>query len=240
MNILQFWLIDSIVKASDGISLTLDSDSPDSFDSGDREPLFDGASDDEDDDTGVHHHHHDIENPRPLSRSQSPPSRTHSFDKAPTGTSTPYEPKSSGSNTPGQTIAMHAYPPSLSSSVTSTASTPSTSSSIASISPRLAHKLPSKRRSPPKPLALRVSHQPAINSPQKSSTIEQPQSLPVVLSHTPEPVIADASNEWTDNWDDDDWANRVAEEEWTGRRIEQKKDILKGVWDHSSPTVRVG
>ncbi|KAF9034972.1 hypothetical protein BDZ89DRAFT_495987 [Hymenopellis radicata] len=49
MNVLQFWLIDSIVKASEPSTLSLDTDAHDGLD---REPLFGVPSDDEDDDIG--------------------------------------------------------------------------------------------------------------------------------------------------------------------------------------------
>lgn len=72
MNILQFWLIDSIVKASTEEPLSLDSDAHDNLD---REPLFGAPSDDEDEDVGTQRH--DIENPKPhpphtIARSHSP------------------------------------------------------------------------------------------------------------------------------------------------------------------------
>jgi hypothetical protein len=67
MNILQFWLIDSIVKASgQSDSLAL----PESGTSQDREPLFRASeSDDEDDDT-IGRPKYDIENPPPQSESR--------------------------------------------------------------------------------------------------------------------------------------------------------------------------
>ncbi|SJL02450.1 uncharacterized protein ARMOST_05777 [Armillaria ostoyae] len=230
MNILQFWLIDSIVKASNEQFVSLDTDVHDALDHADREPLFGVPSDDEDDDdTG--NQRHDIENPR----SRSPTHQHHrsqSNDKS-SGGSTPLasEPKLSGSGTPqpipGETHEIHAYPPSLSSSVAS-------ASTVASISPpsiREATKLNKKRRSPPTPIHIRQARQPAVNtvSPApKSPSHERKPSRPVI-------VVEPSGQEWADSWgDEDDWADRVGEEDWTGRRIEQKRDGINEVWDHSS------
>ncbi|KAG7447595.1 uncharacterized protein BT62DRAFT_930610 [Guyanagaster necrorhizus] len=230
MNILQFWLIDSIVKASNEQFVSLDTDVHDVLDHADREPLFGVASDDEDDD-GMSAQHHDIENPR----SRSPTlqhERSHSNDKSSGGSTTPLasEPKLSGSSTPqtipGETYNVHAYPPSLSSSVASA----STMASIPASSLREATKLNKKRRSPPTPLHIRPTRQRAVNtsSPRpKSPSQEREPSRPVV-------VVEPAGQEWADSWgDEDDWADRVGEEDWTGRRIEEKKDSINGVWDHT-------
>jgi hypothetical protein len=228
MNVLQFWLIDSIVKASAVSSVSLDSEAPDAFDHRDREPLFGVPSDDEDDDMSSPHNH-DIENPRIVSRSYSPSDPlSHSRDKSTTGSSTPYEQKSSGSTTPGQAVEMHAYPPSLSSSIAST-------STQSSVTPKQA----SKRRSPPTPLNIRTAHQPAINSPRVSVPAHSPHS--VAPSNLKESQAVNGSDkEWADSWDDsDDWANRVGEEEWTGRRMDEKKDILNDTWD-TTAAVLVG
>ncbi|KAK0190525.1 vacuolar membrane protein-domain-containing protein [Armillaria mellea] len=229
MNILQFWLIDSIVKASNEQFVSLDTDVHDALDHADREPLFGVPSDDEDDgDTG--NQRHDIENPRSHSPTHQH-QRSQSNDKS-SGGSTPLasEPKLSGSSTPqpipGQAHEVHAYPPSLSSSVASA----STASSTSPPAIREATKLNKKRRSPPTPIHIRQARQPAVNavSPEpKSLSHERKLSRPVV-------VVEPAGQEWADSWgDEDDWADRVGEEDWTGRRIEQKRDGINEVWDHS-------
>ncbi|KAF8897857.1 vacuolar membrane protein-domain-containing protein [Infundibulicybe gibba] len=223
MNILQFWLIDSIVKASATTSPTLDSSVPDSFDSYDREPLF-GAPSDEDDDNDDIYPRHDIENPR----SRSPPHRNHqqnpdssSDDTISSGSFTPHEPKSSSSSTRGQALDTHSYPPSLSSSLTSTAS-PSTS-------PRPATKLLKKVSKRPAPLSIRPQHQPVVNSPQVT-----PAPTPLISASvvTAVGLIPPVKDEWADSWDDaDDWAGRVGEEDWTGKRMEGRKGMVDSTWD---------
>ncbi|KAJ7126427.1 vacuolar membrane protein-domain-containing protein [Mycena crocata] len=214
MNILQFWLIDSIVKAS---GVALDLDSPDPLD---REPLF-VARDEDDDDDDVHniHAHHDIEShPRPR-RSLSPSSdRSQSSDKL----RTPFESKSSGLSSPSQPVEMHAYPPSLASSASS--SSPPQPPVL-----REARKLKPKRRSPPAPIHIRTRNSPAVNSPRQT-----PKTAPVPVVPEPTPPTEE---EWGNSWDDtDDWANKVGEEDWTGRRMEEKKGVLSG-WDTGSPMV---
>ena len=74
MNVLQFWLIDSIVKGSSNnyAPLTLVSETPRGSLDPDSEPLFRASEDDDDDDDGFSARH-DIENPIPraISRSRS-------------------------------------------------------------------------------------------------------------------------------------------------------------------------
>ncbi|KAJ7639253.1 vacuolar membrane protein-domain-containing protein [Roridomyces roridus] len=221
MNILQFWIVDSIVKGS---GVALDEDAPDPLD---REPLF-RAGDDDDDDTPTNvHTQTDIEShPRTTRHARSlSPAGSESSDKL------DKEPKHSNSSTPSTSRPMdiHAYPPNLSSSAASSAS------SHAPVL-REAKKLKPKRRSPPSPLEILTVNQPAVNSPGPT-----PNSAPAP-ARTPAPVPAPVpkptppeEESWGDSWDDgDDWANKVGEEEWTGRRMEEKRGILNS-WD--SPLV---
>ncbi|KAJ3735231.1 vacuolar membrane protein-domain-containing protein [Lentinula guzmanii] len=178
MNILQFWLIDSIVKASSSpVALGADGDAanPENLD---REPLF-GVSSDDDDDNDNLRPQRDVGHHRPRSRSRnSTSSNSHSPDKSITFSDNPYESKSSGSGSRTEIVDSHSYPPSLSSSLTSTSST----SSI-----REANKLNKKRRPPPAPLNL---------SP---APIPMPtQSKPVTRPKTDEPDVV--RNEWADTW----------------------------------------
>ncbi|KAI3616689.1 vacuolar membrane protein [Moniliophthora roreri] len=233
MNVVQFWIIDSIVKASDA-PVYLDADSP--HDHADREPLFGVPSDDEDDDAP--RRPHDIENPPPTShsRNSSDNSRPHPVHKSSPPEDIPEESKASGYNTPGDSLELHSYPPSLSNSVTSVSST-STAGSTPSI--REATKLNKKRRGPPSPLNIQPQFQPAINSPQTTG-IASPQTTPIIPSKpAPVPVKAAVAprpaDDWAGSWEDsDDWANRVGEEEWTGRRIGETKDSLHDVWDKTA------
>lgn len=234
MNVLQFWLIDSIVKASNPGSVTLEPDSDDPALHPDREALF-VASDDEDDDAD--YRPRDIENPRANTRLHSP---RRSNDKPyNTGSSPiPEEHKSSNASTSDQQ-GDHSYPPSLSNSMTSM------SSDQSSVAPKPARNLLKKanRRAAPAPLSLRVAHQPAVNSPSllAGMSASQQAHVPMIPIVAPIPKVSVESNQaWAETWDDsDDWANRVGEDEWTGRRIEQKKDTLNNVWD-SNPAIQVG
>ncbi|CAK5262541.1 unnamed protein product [Mycena citricolor] len=213
MNIIQFWLIDSIVKAS---GVALDLDTPDPLD---REPLF-GAPDDDDDrdgtpnsythrDTESHPHHHDVSSP---SSSVSDSSET---------LGTPAETKSAA---PGDD---HAYPPSSSSSP---------SSSYSSQPPlREAKKLGKPKRRPPPPIHIQNMNRPAVNSPwQTPKPAPSPAPAPAPV---PAVVPAAQDNSWSDSWaEEDDWADKVGEEEWTGKRMEERKGALSA-WGSSSPLV---
>jgi hypothetical protein len=235
MNVVQFWLIDSIVKASNAISL--DVNSPNLDDSDYREPLFNAPSDDEDDDV---YKSGDVENQR-LRHSLDAQrlSRDKSFS------SDPDENKSIPSGSGSSAINdEHSYPPSLSSSITSTAS----SINVHTKAIRPAKNLMKKqRRSPPAPLFIKPLHQPAINSPQVAASAiaaSVPKRLPQQADETHPPVIAHQQNtqaeavEWTESWDDaDDWATRVGDEEWTGRRLEDKRNTVNGVWEKNGTTL---
>ncbi|KAK7049712.1 hypothetical protein VNI00_005743 [Paramarasmius palmivorus] len=232
MNILQFWIIDSIVKASDA-PVHLDPDSPHGQDQADREPLFNASSDDEDDDS-TPRRPHDIENPPPASRSRNSNDidRLRSTHKSPSP-DIPDESKASGYNTPGDSLELHAYPPSLSNSITSVSSTSSIGSTP---SIREATKLNKKKRGPPSPLNIQPQYQPAINSPQTTGIASRQATPNIPTKATSVPVKAPVAqkpvmDDWADSWEDsDDWANRVGEEEWTGRRIGEAKDNLQDVW----------
>ncbi|KAG2041992.1 vacuolar membrane protein-domain-containing protein [Suillus americanus] len=144
MNILQFWLIDSIVKASSS-SAELPTNLPRMSDVHDREPLFHAPEDDEDD------VHCDIENPQ-LTYIRMP-----TGDDAETivaseeskgkysGTTSPL---SIPQSTTPSSLVPHDYPPSV--------------GSLSSHSSRSRHKY---KRSPPPQLEFQTSHIPAINSP---------------------------------------------------------------------------
>lgn len=218
MNIIQFWLIDSIVKSSEAASVALPTLTPRSSADGEHEhePLFRASSDDEDDD-GAFPARHDIENPRPRSRSQS----------VDTDRLVPDEPKSLGSGTstavgssPGtpkgpkpidikRDAEPHAYPPSLAGS-----SVPTAGSSVASSSPLARPRSPKRKRSDPPPPERRHIHSDSL-TPKPEHT----------QSHYEE------EREWGD-WGEEgeDWAERAGEEEWTGRRMEARKEDIDNVW----------
>lgn len=238
MNILQFWLIDSIVKASESPTVALGaSDDPRNSEEQDREPLFGAPSDDEDDDDDTTRPLHDVENPR--SRSYSPDETKHSTPKDDHKS----VPSASGGSTPltisdgGTSVAMHAYPP--------TGSITSTSGSLpreGSVSPASGgHKY---KRSIPAPLSLQSAHQPAINSPDPSA---RPRPTPKSSRNVAEslaksqpvsiatPMETEQTKEWAASWDDsDDWATRVGEDDWTGKRMGHKKEVLSEAWGPGS------
>jgi len=226
MNVLQFWLIDSIVKASSSaVALAIDASEDQ-----DREPLFTGGSDDEDDDSDIPQPH-DLESQSQFSRATS----ITGDGKVNGGMSTLEEPKTADSTesyTPGTSssstshpIATHAYPP----SINSVSSSPQSS---------IAPSIRKYKRAPPPPLSLRVQNEPVINSPQVSAAPQPTTPLPPA-----QPVIqirgnTDGNKDW-ESWEDsDDWANRVGEEEWTGRRMDEKKNDLANAWD--TPSIQVG
>ncbi|KAH7887363.1 vacuolar membrane protein-domain-containing protein [Phlebopus sp. FC_14] len=203
MNILQFWLIDSIVKASNN-SVTPHSDSPRHSDSQDRQPLF-HSPDDEDDIQP-----HDIESVTRPSNSRIPSgddvktivgSEDDRSKASGSGSTTPL----SFSKTTNQ--VAHDYPPS---------SVGSSSIGGTSISSR---SRPKYRRSPPPALELHSAYSPAVNSPDPSS--RRPSEH---VDHEND------SGEEFDAWEKDDWADRIGEEEWTGRRLEEKKTFLSDRW----------
>ncbi|KAF5388044.1 hypothetical protein D9615_000704 [Tricholomella constricta] len=212
MNILQFWLIDSIVKASSKSSLALNEEGADRYTPQDREPLFHAPSDDEDDSP---YRPNDIEN----ARSHPPPTGR---DKPLTGASTPEEYKS-GASSPDEP-ADHSYPPN-----------PASGSSSRSVTPKPANNLlkKAKRRAAPAPLSLQTINPPAVNSPSITPAQQAMSHIPLIPQPVRKVEVVDQSvDNWAETWDDsDDWANRVGEEDWTGRRVEQKKNTLHTAWN---------
>ena len=207
MNVVQFWLIDSIVKASaQNSSLALPTDSPRS--SREEEPLFQAHSDDEDEDL-LPSRPHDIENPPIHSRSLSK-SRSRSRDPK-LSISTGVSPISSHAASPSRKdlehraseISLHSYPP-----PGNTSGTPSPASSSASISGSFSgtssNGTKRRRRSPPPPLHLqpRSPLPPAVNATADIRAFEQEQQQKQVQGGQGVDVKGDANQEeWA--WDDD-------------------------------------
>ncbi|PIL37463.1 hypothetical protein GSI_01157 [Ganoderma sinense ZZ0214-1] len=223
MNVLQFWLIDTIVKGSNNAPLTLGSESRRHSLDPDNEPLF-RASDDEDDDDDYSARRYDVENPRPRSIS-----RTRDSERL-----LPGEPKSiasgtttvigSGSSSPAPKpidtgVSAHAYPPAGTAASPTSASSSRSSSSMGS-----SRSGSSRRRGPPAPLTFK---------PHKAS---QPN---IEISGSARPEQQETRRDDGEKWaawgdeDEEDWAERVGEEEWTGRRLEATKDAVDDVWRHS-------
>ncbi|KAI5116617.1 hypothetical protein M0805_007788 [Coniferiporia weirii] len=146
MNVLQFWLIDSIVKATAYQDSLRTSDSASGL-STDREPLFSALPSDDDDDDGDGgerpnlSQRYDIENPGPVrSRPQSINSRKSSEEEQ------KYSSSRASSNETEEGEDSHAYPPRASSSPSSSLA----SHRCSDIRP----PTPKRRRSPPPPLQL--------------------------------------------------------------------------------------
>lgn len=230
MNVLQFWLIDSIVKASDPSSVSLGSNTPDAFDA-DREPLFAAPPDDEDD-YDTHHSRSDIENQR---NPQSDCVQIITNDKP--GNTTPDEEYKSRAGTSGHNSDTHSYPPSLSSSISSTMAT-SPDNKV----PKEAKNLlkMANRRAPPAPLNIRSMSQPAVNSPQLSAVpITAPRTpSPMAISHRPSEAVApDTQDDWAETWDDHDdgWTRKIGEEDLTKKKQENTTSTLDVSWHQARP-----
>lgn len=226
MNVLQFWLIDSIVKASDASSVALDSNTPDAFDA-DREPLFAAPPDDDDDDH--HHGHADLENQR-NTQLDSVPITTHDKLYAHSNTTLDEEYKSHAGTSEHNSDA-HSYPPSLSSSLSSN------STSFDSKVPKEAKNLLKKanRRAPPAPLNIHPMTQPAVNSPQLSAAPVTVPRTPMATIRKPSVVAAVIQDDWAETWDDhdDDWAHKIGEEDWTQQKREDIRSTPEISWDES-------
>jgi len=185
MNIIQFWIIDSIVKAHDSHVML---EAP-----ADHEPLFASPSDDEDDGGHVPY---DIENPRTPSPLRSFPTNTsHSLGKS---DALDILPGDDVKSTLGPTD-HHSYPPSLASSFAST--------STRATSPKPAKNLikaANRRRNATTPRSART--------PSDSHSILQPQPrIPQIASAAKslELEIRDPTADvWSDSWDDSgDWTD---------------------------------
>jgi hypothetical protein len=225
MNILQFWLIDSIVKASASSDFFASDLPSNSSHEGDREPLFTNSSDDESDDPP-----HDIENPPPRSHSRSVSPTSHKPNQV---VSVPTEQKSSRPSTPGSTsesrqhsIPMHAYPPSLSSSV------PSLSNSSRPTSPESLVNRPRKyKRSTSVPISVTSPNQLAVDSPLQIPLILEP---PRTDSSVKKPV----QQEWAESWDDsDDWATQGVVED-KNEKANETRVSLNDEWGSNTGAIR--
>lgn len=251
MNVLQFWLIDSIVKASaHPAAVALPDDATDDLQP-ENEPLFQLSDDEDEEDEGNGgriRQVHDVENPRPpLDRSQSRPSerelsplnehklRSTSKQPSASGSSTLQSNVVDSSTAESEAMDIHAYPPSNTVTPQSSVSSHRASSSRGSSR---------ARRSPPPPLALRP------RSPAPLAINETPQipSAAGEAHHHHQHQHHEVNEKEWEAWDDneEDWADRVGEEDWTGRRIEGRKATVDNVWalqhtpSYTGPIIRAG
>lgn len=209
MNVVQFWLIDSIVKAS-----TMSTD--DHANEASRQPLFHDPESDSDEDIEAirARRKHDIESP--------PTPQTKGGSEAISSTA------SSSTRVGGSSLTqLHMYPPSLLPGTSS----PLTASSIASGS-SFRSKRSTKRRSPPPPIQ-RPPPETLIGTDYTISTTPSPLVLQTKQSatspgrarqrQTSKSKLASSGKLEKEPWDDwtqsDDWAEKVGEDDWTGRRV---------------------
>ncbi|KIK94851.1 hypothetical protein PAXRUDRAFT_827589 [Paxillus rubicundulus Ve08.2h10] len=221
MNVLQFWLIDSIVKASTNPS-AVRSNSPRNSDFQDREPLFASGPDDDDDISPQ-----DIENmPQPSFTKITSEGDLKTLGSAEgdntklLGSTSSSSSSSSSMAFSKSSVAAHDYPPN---------GVGSSSSQGSSASSRSRHKY---RLSPPPPLEVQPAHLPAINSPDPSQNSSSRKSF----QQNPSSRAVDNGNDGAadfDAWEKDDWAERVGDEEWTGRRLEQKTKVSSDKWKNT-------
>ncbi|TCD70007.1 hypothetical protein EIP91_005257 [Steccherinum ochraceum] len=239
MNIIQFWLIDSIVKANAQSDPGLPTHiSRSSFD---REPLFHTNSDDEDDDDEDGRPNdlnntssHPSQQPMLLDDDLEPPNSgesKHSVQSSRTASGSTISSPKAVDLIGRQAIVMHAYPP-VGSTSTSPISTGSLHSRTSSMSPNPTKR---RRRSPPPPLTLspHAGFPAVVVTPQIRMPV--PKQRGVV-----DTLVQDEKADWA-AWDNDtaDWADRVGEEDWTGRRLGSRTKSLHDVWsthDEFRPT----
>lgn len=233
MNILQFWLIDSIVKATHQPPVLVVDEREEAAD---REPLFRASEDDSDDDDETRRRDIEASRPRP-SRTPSRSSVTKKDAPEPKsiGSTTPDTSAPSSSSRTGASFSTHAYPPRGS----------SISGSIDDDSPTSARSNSSRRRSPPPHLLPRSPMVPAMNSPScmpsaKPDTPAQALREKVTrrtVSARKQEEKEKEQDDWNVAWgeDGDDWAERVGEEDWTGRRVEAARGFVGAAWDGRAP-----
>jgi len=201
MNVVQFWLIDSIVKAGGPTGIALPPNQSDC------EPLFhsvdsDDDGDDDDDDGDTRGDGDAIAAPAKRDIEAQVQGQVELLRRS--------------------TDSSHTYPPRHDDSPILTATVPAITIHRASISPPPSHSILSARRHrpPPPPLLPRSPMVPAVNSPDPSS-----ETSPAGVDADPRP-----KEDWQ-SWDGEgDWVERVGEEEWTGRRAEGKKGEVERIW----------
>lgn len=199
MNVLQFWLIDSIVKAASQDSELLPNSSPRL--SADREPLFSATGSDDEDEGHEPTRGLDIENQlNTHSQSQSIRSKNMSGDEQ------KYMSSRASSNEPEEVEDAHAYPP---------LSTSAGSSIISHEIPRSRSVTPrrtQRKRSPPPPLQLRsprknigFSGAPVIVETETPITGQKPSYSAGITRIDPQTLEklspVDRDGDWTVSWD---------------------------------------
>ena len=188
MNVVQFWLIDSIVKAGGTAGIALPSSQ---HDSSDREPLFHSVdSDDEGDDDGVAGGDGDaIATPAKRDIEAQAQGQVHLLRRS--------------------TDSSHAYPP-RHNSPTSTAIEPAPTIHRANSSPPPSLLSVRRHRAPPAPLLPRSPLVPAVNSPDPLS-----KTSPAGADANPRPKEDwqswDGEGDWVEHVGEEEWTGGRAE-----------------------------
>jgi hypothetical protein len=200
MNVVQFWLIDSIVKAGGTAGIALPSSQSDSSD---YEPLYrssvdsDDGGDDDDDDT------------RGDSDAMATPAKRDIEAQA----------QGQVELLRRSTDSSHTYPPRHNDSPTLTATAPAPIIHRASLSPPSMLSVRRHRPLPP-PLLPSSPMVPAVNSPDPSSETGR-----AGADADPRP-----KEDWQSWDGEGDWVDRVGEEEWAERQAEGKKGEVERIW----------
>ncbi|GJJ07190.1 hypothetical protein Clacol_001390 [Clathrus columnatus] len=237
MNVLQFWLIDSIVKASASIQLGRSTD--DSI----RQPLFHEPTNDSDDEDREGEHierRHDIESP-------PTPQKTQYMQNG--NSNTEFKTTASGSSSTivadSSSVQVHRYPPGPSYTVFGSSSVSPSSSSLGSPIATYRPKK-SRRRSPPPPirkpsvelsngLHYTISSTPSpmpvkqfttvnINKDNGNST-QITKNAPYLSVISPQSSVT-PNSPWTIGMKDTDWAERVDQDDWTSKRFDKARGDL--------------
>lgn len=219
MNVLQFWLIDSIVKASTlgGVALDIENDGGQYQD---HEPLFQAPSEDGDDDPNEPIKDQPRRERDSISSLDSRDFETRDHSFATEVTSHDDNHKSSAGSSKAGLADLHEYPPSMTSSFTS---------DTGAKAPREAKNLLKKTKRKDALTRSPTPRSPRLRSPSRSSIPSTPISGSVSV------VIAQHEhNEWADSWGDShDW-------ELSETHHQQKTLSAAGEWNVSNTTIRQG
>lgn len=205
MNVVQFWVIDSIVKASSGVAPFLDIERGEYHD---QQPLFEDHSE-AGDDEGPTVHAPDTRRQSSLSSSAS---RELDDSSLTTDMANPEDEHKSSASSSRQVSDIHNYPPSLSSSFSSDSTSP-----YPSKGPREAKNLQRKvkRRDFPQPLITR----PKVALPSPGA----PSSFPTTPSPKHATVSITEDRTWTESWDDP--------VEWDAEIHQKQSTTTTGQWN---------
>jgi len=222
MNVLQFWFIDSIVKASTG------AETPEDVEHGtyhDHEPLFNVPPEDEDDDCSSRDYISDHRNSRRSISSVDSRSYISHDDLSFVTDSTSRDEHKSVASASKPIGGAHSYPPSSMSSNPTLAA--------GSKAPREAKNLVKKKKRHYPVSATEESFPPSISSSIALESIPptpSPKLLALSVAKLQDPA------EWTDAWDDsNDWAKGQENPQY----LNKQKLATSGEWASTYRTISV-